>query len=97
MTGTEQDRGSRDGQHLRARRPLPPSPRTRHPSQNSRPWGKREADNEHDTAPSLPGEALFRWIVFLLLSSWLLFAHGCHAGDHDDELFTISVAISANR
>jgi hypothetical protein len=29
---------------------------------------------------------LFRWVVYLMLFGYLVFAHGCH-GDVDDELF----------
>lgn len=34
--------------------------------------------------PGLPGRWLF--LVYLLLTGYLLFAHGCH-GDEDNELF----------
>lgn len=28
-----------------------------------------------------------RWLFALLLATLMVLAHGCHAGDHDDELF----------
>lgn len=31
----------------------------------------------------------WRWGVFLMLSAFLLFAHGCH-GDEDNELFALA-------
>lgn len=34
------------------------------------------------------GLSMVRWAAFACLAAYLLFAHGCHPGDHDDELFT---------
>jgi hypothetical protein len=28
----------------------------------------------------------WRWAWVAVLATWLILAHGCHAGDHDDEL-----------
>ena len=28
----------------------------------------------------------WRWLWLGVLAAWLIVAHGCHAGDHDDEL-----------
>ena len=33
------------------------------------------------------GLTFVRWGAFILLAGYLLFAHGCHPGDHDNELF----------
>ncbi|MGE3804301.1 MAG: hypothetical protein AB7K24_06480 [Gemmataceae bacterium] len=36
--------------------------------------------------------ARFPWkLVVLALAGYLLFCHGCHRGDHDDELFVPTV------
>ena len=32
------------------------------------------------------GVLLWRWAWLLVLATWIIVAHGCHAGDHDDEL-----------
>lgn len=26
------------------------------------------------------------WVIVVVLSGWLIVSHGCHRGDHDDEL-----------
>jgi len=41
-----------------------------------------------------PGSSIWTLVVFLLLSGFLLFAHGCH-GDEDTELFTSPQFMSA--
>jgi hypothetical protein len=28
----------------------------------------------------------WRWLPILLIAGYMIFAHGCHLGDHDDEL-----------
>ena len=28
----------------------------------------------------------WRWAWLLMLATWVIVAHGCHGGDHDDEL-----------
>ena len=33
------------------------------------------------------GLRIVRWLAFILLAGHLIFAHGCHPGDHDEELF----------
>jgi hypothetical protein len=32
------------------------------------------------------GAAMWRWAWLLAVLVWPVFAHGCHTGDHDDEL-----------
>ena len=34
------------------------------------------------------GLMIVRWLAFILLAGQLIFAHGCHPGDHDEELFS---------
>jgi hypothetical protein len=40
-------------------------------------------------AAGSPDRPFFRWVVLLVLAAGLIFAHGCHAGDHDDELAAV--------
>ncbi len=35
------------------------------------------------TGPAAPA---WRWAWLVLLAAGLILAHGCHAGDHDDDL-----------
>jgi hypothetical protein len=41
----------------------------------------------NDTERMTIAQCVFRWGIFLLFAGYLLFAHGCHAGDQDNELF----------
>jgi hypothetical protein len=34
---------------------------------------------------------LARWAWLVLLAGWVILAHGCHAGDHDDELAVVPI------
>jgi hypothetical protein len=34
----------------------------------------------------------WRWAWLAVLAVWLIFAHGCHPGDHDDELAIVPVS-----
>lgn len=38
--------------------------------------------NEHEPRPGLSPIA---WLVIVVVLALPIFAHGCHAGDHDDE------------
>jgi hypothetical protein len=56
-----------------------------------RPPQSSEQANAVDIWPITLG----KWATFLVLSGWLLFAHGCH-GDEDNELFARLVAAGAD-
>ena len=36
--------------------------------------------------PGVRGARFWRWAWLIVAVVWPAFAHGCHAGDHDDEL-----------
>lgn len=40
-------------------------------------------------------DRIVRWGLFLMLCGYVLFAHGCHAGDHDNELFVRTMTSTA--
>jgi hypothetical protein len=51
-------------------------------------WEYGERDDSAGTKrQAASGSSIWTCVVFLLLSGFLLFAHGCH-GDEDTELFT---------
>jgi hypothetical protein len=42
--------------------------------------------------PGVRGAKFWRWAWLVVALVWPAFAHGCHAGDHDDELSVASPA-----
>lgn len=38
------------------------------------------------TAAGAGGQTSWYWVPLMLLAGLLIVSHGCHAGDHDDEL-----------
>ena len=36
--------------------------------------------------PSRRTALVWHWAWLMVLATWLILAHGCHGGDHDDEL-----------
>jgi hypothetical protein len=47
---------------------------------------------ENITRPGTTHGAMFwRWAWLVVIIVWPLFAHGCHSGDHDDELAACDV------
>jgi hypothetical protein len=37
------------------------------------------------------------WVPPLVLGGYLLFTHGCHRGDHDDELIVLTIGFPSAR
>lgn len=33
----------------------------------------------------------WRWVWLVVLATWVILAHGCHTGDHDDELAVVVI------
>ena len=54
----------------------------------------RDASEKRPAQARRFSEASLNFLPWLLLGAYLLIAHGCHSGDHDDELM-INPPISA--